>query len=395
MLKNPRVLAGTAFVVALLAVGLWPAAVPVDLAAVTRGPLQVTVDEEGETRVHDRFVVSAPVAGRVQRIELEPGDPVKRGSTVVASVLPGDPVPLDARSRAEAEAAAAAARSDVGRARAERQRAAAALAFARSELERQRDLADRKIASRQQLDSAETQAREAQQAFEAAEFAAAAAEHNLKLAEARLMQGSGGAAPGRAILIRSPIDGVVLKRLRESEAVVPAGDPLAELGDPRQLEIVSDLLSTDAVKVEAGAAVLIEQWGGDHTIRGRVRRVEPSGFMKISALGVEEQRVNVIVDFEDPLEAWKALGDGYRVEVRVVVWEGKDVLRVPTSALFRRGESWAVFAVEGGRARLRSVEIGARNSLHAELRSGLAEGARVVVHPSDALSDGARIVERQ
>ncbi len=284
---------------------------------------------------------------------------------------------------------------DVGRARAERQRAAAALAFARSELERQRDLAERRIASRQQLDSAETQAREAQQAFTAAEFAAAAAEHNLKLAEARLMQGSGGAPPGRAMLIRSPIDGVVLKRLRESEAVVPAGDPLVELGDPRQLEIVSDLLSTDAVKVRAGAAVLIEQWGGDHTIRGRVRRVEPSGFMKISALGVEEQRVNVIVDFEDPLEAWKALGDGFRVELRVVVWEAKEVLRVPTSALFRRGESWAVFAVEGGRARLRSVEIGARNSLHAELRSGLAEGARVVVHPSDALSDGARIVERQ
>jgi HlyD family secretion protein len=209
------------------------------------------------------------------------------------------------------------------------------------------------------------------------------------------MQGSGGAPPGRAILVRAPIDGVVLKRLRESEAVVPAGDALVELGDPRRLEIVSDLLSTDAVKVEAGASVLIEQWGGDHTIRGRVRRVEPSGFMKISALGVEEQRVNVIVDFEDPLEAWKALGDGFRVEVRVVVWESKDVLHVPTSALFRRGESWAVFAVEGGRARLRNVEIGARNSLHAELRSGLAEGARVVVHPSDALSDGARVVERQ
>jgi HlyD family secretion protein len=200
--------------------------------------------------------------------------------------------------------------------------------------------------------------------------------------------------PGRPLAIRSPVDGVVLKRLRESEAVVPAGEPLLEVGDPHGLEIVSDLLSTDAVKVRAGARVLLEQWGGDHAIEARVRRVEPSGFMKVSALGVEEQRVNVVMDFEDPLEAWSALGDAYRVEVRIVIWERDPVLRLPTSSLFRRGDDWAVFAVSGGRAALRTVVIGRRNAAHAELVSGLDGGASVVLHPSDTLEDGSRIARR-
>jgi HlyD family secretion protein len=194
--------------------------------------------------------------------------------------------------------------------------------------------------------------------------------------------------------IRSPVDGVVLRRVRESEAVVAPGEPLLELGDPAQLEIVSDLLSTDAVKVRPGNPVLIEQWGGDRTLRGRVRRVEPSGFMKVSALGVEEQRVNVLVDFEDPAEAWKALGDGYRVEVRIVVWESPDAVRVPTTSLFRKGDGWAVFAVEGGRARIRPVVVGRRNGLEAEVVSGVAPADRVIVHPGDRIVDGSRVAER-
>ncbi|NJL28883.1 MAG: efflux RND transporter periplasmic adaptor subunit [Thermoanaerobaculia bacterium] len=195
-------------------------------------------------------------------------------------------------------------------------------------------------------------------------------------------------------MIHAPIDGVVLKRLRESEAVVAAGEPLLEVADPAALEIVSDLLSTDAVKVRAGQNVLIEQWGGDHTLEGKVRRVEPSGFTKISALGVEEQRVNVIVDFQDPHAAWEALGDGFRVEIRIVVWERDDVLKVPVSSLFRQGDDWAVFAVGEGKARLGKVEVGQRNDLEAEVLSGLAEGEQVIVHPSDKVTDGVGVAAR-
>jgi HlyD family secretion protein len=392
-LKNPRLLAAAAFVALLLLVALWPAAVPVEVARAERGTLRVTVDEEGETRVHDRFLVSAPVAGRVQRIELEPGDGVARGRTVLATL---DPQPLDARGRAEAKAALAAAEAAGGRARAEQERAAAALALARSERARHERLFAERVVSRQQLEARATEAQAAEEGLRAAEYAARAAEHERDMAKARLLgtPGQGGDPAARRIVIRSPIDGVVLKRYRESEAVVPAGEPLLEVGDAGRLEIVSDLLSSDAVKVRAGQAVLVEQWGGEAPLRARVRRVEPAGFMKVSALGVEEQRVNVVMDFEDPREAWAALGDAYRVEVRIVVSEGEGVVKVPTSSLFRSGEGFAVFAVDGGRARLRPVVVGRRNGLEAEIISGLEPDQVVVVHPSDAVRDGARVSAR-
>jgi len=393
-LRNRKVLAVLAFVVLLLVMALWPATVPVDLAPVARGTLLVTVEEEGETRVRDRFLVSAPVAGQVLRIALEPGDPVRKDETLLATFLPAAPHLLDARSRAEAEAAVAAARATLGGSRAEEKRAEAALTLARAEHERHRELFDQKIVSQQALDAAETEARAAEEAFRAAEFAMASAEHQLEMARARLLQATGTGRAGQPIEIRSPIDGVVFKRYRWSEAVVQPGEPLLELGDPRRLEIVSDLLSTDAVRVDPGDPVLIEQWGGDEALRGTVRLVEPSGFMKISALGVEEQRVNVIVDFEDPAFAWEKLGDGYRVEVRVVIWQGEDVVKVPTSSLFRKGDDWAVFALESGRARLVPVELGRRNGLEAQVVSGLEAGQEVVVHPSDTLADGARVVSR-
>jgi HlyD family secretion protein len=394
-LKNRKVLAVTGFVAFLLVVALWPSSVPVDLATAERGPMLVSVDEEGQTRVHDRFVVSAPVAGEVLRMGLEPGDPVRRGETVLATFQSATPSPLDARSRAEGVAGVAAARAALGAAEAEQKRAAAAVSLARSELERNRELAEQRIVSRQDLEAKETEARAAEEARRAAEFGVASATHQVEMAKARLLQVTGGAGSGRPIEIRSPIDGVVFKRLRESQAVVPAGEPLLELGDPCRMEIVSDLLSTDAVKVKPGAPVLIDQWGGERTLRGRVRLVEPSGFMKISALGVEEQRVNVIVDFEDPAQAWEALGDGYRVEVRVVIWQADDVLKVPASSLFRSGDKWAVFAVDSGRARLRTVELGRRNGLFGQVLSGLEAGQAVVVHPSDSLTDGARVARRE
>ena len=392
-LRNRKVLAIVGFVGFLLLLALWPQSVPVDLTEVERGGLLVTIEEEGETRVRDRFLVSAPVAGQVLRIALEPGDSVREDETLLATFLPAAPNPLDARSRAESEAAVGSARAALGGARAEEKRAAAALSLARAELVRNQELFEQRIVSQQAKDAAETEARAAQEALHAAEFAMASAEHHLEMTQARLLQAS-GVSGSRPIEIRSPIDGVVFKRYRWSEAVVLAGEPLLELGDPRQLEIVSDLLSTDAVRVHSGDTVLIEQWGGDETLEGRVRLVEPSGFMKISALGVEEQRVNVIVDFEDPALAWERLGDGYRVEVRVVIWEGQDVVKVPTSTLFRRGDDWAVFIVESGRARLTPVEVGQRNGLEAEVVSGLEAGQEVVVHPGDTLEDGARVQPR-
>ena len=385
-----------AVVVLLLAWALLPKPVPVDLEAVTRGPLAVTVDEEGETRVRDRYLVSAPVAGKVLRIELEPGDGVRAGETVLAVFQPGDPALLDARARAEAQARVRAAQSALGSAGAERDRAASEHALAAAEADRARRLAGEEIVSRERLDSAVTAERSAAEALAGAEFAAASARHELERARASLLQAGGEASDGGGrSTLRSPIDGVVLRRFRESEAVVAAGAPLLEVADPARLEIVSDLLSTDAVRVSAGDRVLIEQWGGGETLRGAVRRVEPSGFTKVSALGVEEQRVNVIVDFEDPRAAWERLGDGYRVELAIVVWERPDALRVPTGALFRAPDgTWAVYAAEDGRIVQKGVDIGHRNDLHAEVLSGLEEGERVAVHPSDAVTEGVEFVER-
>jgi len=391
--RHPRVLLALLVVGGLLAVALWPTSLEVDTTSVTRGPLVVTVDEEGETRVRDRFVVSAPVAGRVMRIELEPGDRVAKGD-VVARLAAEAPALLDERTRAEITAAVGSARAVVGRTSAEAERANVALAAARRELERVRSLRKEGAISEQEFDQYETSVQVAERAAEAATFAVRTASAELQRAEARLAQWS-SASTGRVMNIVAPVPGVVLKRVRESESVVPAGDPLIEIGDPSRLEIVSDLLSTDAVQVKPGARVLIEQWGGDGSLDARVRRVEPSGFTKLSALGVEEQRVNVILDFANPDEAVAALGDAYRVEVRIITWEAESVLTIPTGALFRSGASWAVYVVEGGRAQLRPVSIGHRTGQVAEVTSGLSEGTVVVLHPGDTLTSGARVVPRQ
>jgi HlyD family secretion protein len=245
-----------------------------------------------------------------------------------------------------------------------------------------------------ELEMAQTTMKSGEDAVRAADFSVARAEHELQLAQARLRPSSGG---GATVNVIAPVDGVVLKRLRESASVVPVGEPLLEIGDPRTLEIVSDLLSTDAVRVARGSAVSIEQWGGPHPLAGRVRLVEPSGFTKVSALGVEEQRVNVIVDFAEAADETEpaSLGDGYRVEVRIVIWQDPAALKAPIGALFRRGDDWAVFVVEEGRARLQPVQIGQRNDRDGQVLKGVSEGQTVVVHPPDTLLDGARVRIRQ
>lgn len=392
LIFNRRVLLSVAVVAALFAVALWPKTAVVETGVVSRGPLVVTIDEEGETRVRHRFVVSAPVSGRVRRIELEPGDKVARGD-VVARLQAEAPPLLDARARAEAREVIDTARATVSRARAESQRAGAVLAQAERELQRSRALATEGLATAQQVDQRDADVRAAREAAQAASFAVEAAASDLRRAEARLAVGRPAAAPDREITIVAPVDGVVLKRVRESETVVPAGDALVELGDPSQIEIVSDLLSTDAVKVKAGARAIIEQWGGDAPLEATVRRVEPAGFTKVSALGVEEQRVNVVLDFATST-APPRLGDAYRVEVRIVVWEAPAVLRVPASALFRVGNEWAVYLAVDGRARRTQVKIGQRTGRDAEVLEGLTDGAVVVLHPGDQLADGSRIAPR-
>lgn len=386
-------------VVILLAVAFAPKPTPVDIAEVHRGPLRVTLEEEGETRVRDRFTVSAPVAGQVLRIELEPGDPVTAGETVLATFSPSDPNPLDARSRREAQAQVRAARAAVEQAQAERERAASEAELAATELQRAERLAEQGIVSAEQLDIARNRARTSREAARSAEFAVSTARYELERARALLTSGTGTGANGDVISLTSPVDGVVLERFRESAAVVPAGEPLLEVADTSRLEIVSDFLSHDAVRIDPGQRALIEHWGGDEILEARVRRVEPSGFTKISALGVEEQRVNVILDVVDPRTAWEELGDGYRVEVAVVLWEGDDVLQAPTSALFRHGQDgqdgWAVFRIEGDAAILTPIEVGRRTALAAEIVSGLSEGDRVIVHPSDSIQDGTEVESRE
>jgi len=377
------------------AVGFWafrPGAVPADFAEVGRGSLQVTVNEEGRTRVRDRYVVSAPLPGRMQRIELEPGDPVAAGKTVVARFQPSDPGLLDVRTRAELEARVKAAQSALGGAQADRERIRGDLAFAQSDLKRARRLVDEKVIAPRELEGAERQAESLERALQSAEFAVRTAEHQLELARAGLMQSRGSRAS--EIPLYSPVDGVVLRRLQESETVVPTGQPLLEIGNLADLEIVSDLLSSAAVRVRAGQPVLIEQWGGDQPLNGRVRLVEPSGFTKISALGVEEQRVNTIVDFVDPVDRRATIGDGYRVEVRVIVSSRENVLKVPTSSLFRQQGEWAVYVVENDRAARRAVKIGERTGLEAEVTSGLSGGERIIVYPSDAVAEGVKVKPR-
>jgi HlyD family secretion protein len=386
-LKNKRLIAGIVIVLAIVVMAMWPESIEVGVATVERGPMQVTLDEDGETRVRDKFVVSAPVAGRLQRIELEPGDSVVKGKTIVARLTTADAPLLDPRTRGELEAAVEAARAAVGQSRAELERASAELLRARTTLQRQQELMKAGAIAADNLDAAETAVATGEEARKAAEFAVARTEYELQLARARLQAPS---PAGRAVEIVAPVSGVILKRFRESESVVPVGEPLIEIGEPARIEIVADFLSTDAVRIQPGSQVLVEGWGGSDPLEARVRRVEPAGFMKVSALGVEEQRVNVLIDFEDPSAAGR-LGDGYRVEVRVVIWREEDVVKVPVGALFRRGNDWAAFLVDGDQVRLQPVELGQRNDVEGQVLKGLSPQQTVVLHPPDTLMDGARI----
>jgi HlyD family secretion protein len=394
--------AAEAIVLALIAAGLawfaWPQPIAVDLAAVTKGPMEVTVDDEAKTRVRHVYTVSAPLAGKVLRTPRQVGDEVTADETVIAVMQPTQPAFHDVRTHEELEAAFAAAEAAVRLADAEVRRIEAALTFTRTELERAQRLARTDSIALKALDKAKFDVDTNEAALASAKAQLDVRRYQRASAAARLAHPSGGADaqsdPACCVQIRAPVSGRVLKLIQESEAVVPAGAPLIDLGDPLDLEIAADLLSTDAVRIAPGAPVRIDGWGGS-PIRGRVTRVEPAGFLKVSALGIEEQRVRTIIDLVDPPQSWSRLGHDYRVIVHVMIWQAEDVPRVPVGALFRKGEDWAVFAIKGGRARITPVKIGQRNNRTVEILSGLSEGDRVVLHPSDRVKDGLKVVERE
>lgn len=385
--KNPRVVLGALFVAALVAVAVWPRAVAVDTAVVRRGTIEVTLDEDGQTRVRDRFVVAAPVTGEITRIGLEPGTRIERGATV-AVMRPAIAPPLDTRTRAEATAALAAAEAALGRVTADEARARTARDRARQLVDRAAALAKAGAVAREELEARQTELDVAEAALRAAEFARAQATSEVAAARARLAPA--GVSGRGDVTVIAPASGVVLRRYRESQSVVPAGEPLVEIGNPDQLEIVADFLSADAVRIRPDQPVRIEQWGGP-PLDGRVRYVEPSAFTRVSALGVEEQRVNVIIDFAAPADRPETIRDNFRVEVRVIVERREGALLVPLGSLFRQGDAWATYVVADGIAQRRLVEIGARSRTDAEVLNGLAAGDVVVLYPPDTLTDGARV----
>ncbi|UQR63290.1 efflux RND transporter periplasmic adaptor subunit [Bradyrhizobium sp. C-145] len=398
-----------AAVLAAIAGGLawfaWPRPVLVDLAIVSKGPIEVTADDDGKTHVRHIYTVSAPIAGKVLRIShplgeqgpsLHVGDEVVANQTVIALMQPTLPGFIDVRSRDQLQAEVLAADAAIQQQEAEVKRIEAALDFSRTEFQRAQALSRTQTISAQAFDKAKFEV-----ATNEAALASAKAQVDMRRAvrtslAARLMDPANAmpsAEPVCCVRVLAPASGRVLKIIQDSEATVLPGTPLVDIGNPLDLEVVADLLSTDAVQIKVGAPVRIDGWGGK-PIKGKVVRVDPAGFLKVSALGIEEQRVRVTIDFSDPPEAWASLGHDYRVIVHVTTWSAQDALTVPVSALFRKGDQWAVFADENNRAKTTLVQIGHRNSRMAEIRLGLTAGDRVVLHPSDRITDGARIAQR-
>jgi HlyD family secretion protein len=382
-------------IILAIAYGFMPKLVRVDVVKAVRGPLRVTIDEEGKTRVRERFVISAPVSGYMRRLELDVGDRVSKGQAV-AALDPMRSVVLDPRSRAEAKAVVSAAQAALNSAQENARAAAADAEYAKKRLERNRGLFTQGYVARDLFDQSESDATRAEANYLSAEAAVKTARAELERARASLRYSAAEKSDGQGetVLLRSPVSGRVLKIHRESESAVNSGEPLIDIGDPEQLEVKVEALSADAVNIRPGTPVIFERWGGDVPLTGKVRIVEPEAFTKISSLGVEEQRVLVIADITSLPESWKRLGDGYRVEASFIIWEGKDVLQVPASALFRRGEEWAAFVMKDKKAHLRAVQVGKQNGLTAEILSGISDGELVIIHPDESIRDKGRVILR-
>ena len=390
--KHLGLIVAAVCVVGIIAIGFIPRPALVDIAVAKRDTLQVTIEEEGKTRVIDRYVLSAPVDGYARRLDLNVGDAVNKNQKIL-SLEPLRSSVLDPRSRAEAEARLAAATATLSSAERNVNAAEADAEFAASELDRLRQLYESRTISLDRFQQAEANARRTRANLESARFNAEVAQFEKKAARAALDYSAASTtddAP-ETVSITAPVSGSVLKIHHESEGVVKKGEPLLEIGDPLSLEVEVDVLSRDAVQISAGTAVRFERWGGNSSLQGVVRTIEPVGFTKISALGVEEQRVLVIVDIISPKEEWQRLGDGYRMETVFVLWEGENILQIPSSALFKRQDSWAVFVINDERASLRQVELGQRSGTTAEIVSGLSEGEAVINHPGNNIEDSSRV----
>lgn len=365
----------------------------VEVSEVTRGPFEQVIEDDGKTRVRERYVVSAPLAGKLQRITLKAGDAVTAGM-VLAVIDPSSPALLDVRTERELTERVGGAEAARLRAAATVERARAALDKSRSDLERTRKLAVKSFVSAAQLEQVELEAKISLRELEAARYAEQAAAHDVAVARAALLQvrdGAAGKPSARRWEVRTPVAGQVLRVMQESEATVAVGAPLLEVGQPADLEVVVDVLSTDAVQIKPGAPVRLLRWGKTEPLEGRVRRVEPAAFTKVSALGVEEQRVNVVIDLTSPAEKWQSLGDAYKVDASIIVASLDNAIKVPVSALFRDGEQWAVFTIANGKAARRIVQLGRRGGMEAVVEKGLQPGEKVIVHPGDTVRDGRRI----
>ena len=396
MAWNRSVAIGTVLVVVLglLAYGFWPEATPVTVEEAARDSLRVTVEEEGQTQLRERYVVSAPTTGYLKRVPGEAGDRVAQ-EEVLARLATLPSKVLDASAYQAAEAQVQAARAAVQRAKEERTGMKAAFQYAKEEHRRLQRLHAQGTASQQQLDQAEVEFKQARAQHRAATEAVAQATGELAAARSRLAREapSPNALPAR-VSIRAPVEGQLVQVHRESEGVVQAGTPLFTVGTPDSLEVSVDVSSSDAVRMSKGTPVEIVRWGGGRTLRGTVRLVKPRGRTEVSALGVEEQRVEVVSDVELPAAVRGRLGTGYRVVARFVLWEGANVLQVPQSALFRHDDGWAVFAVRDGRAQRRPVTVGHRSGLRVQITEGVAAGTRVITHPGETLTDGMRVTAR-
>lgn len=384
-------------VMAALALGVWamvPRPVPVETAAVTKGKFAASVDEDGKTRIRERYVVAAPLPGRLTRVRLKAGDAVK-ADEMITTIVPAPAPLLDPRSRREQEERLGTAEAARERTKAMVERAQAQTAQAKKEFDRIRMLTETGSSTAQALERADTAMRVANRELRAAEFQDHATEHEIEQAKALLAQyGEGGTAPPDRWNVTAPVSGLVLKISQESETIVQPGTPILEIGDPLDLEIVVDVLSTDAVEIKPGAPVAIEHWGGPGVLAGRVRRVEPAAFTKISTLGVEEQRVNVLIDIVSSPQDWTGLGDAYQVDTRITVFTRDDAIIIPSGALFRTGENWNVYVVSEGRAQRRTVELLRRSGRVAAVSAGLQSGEHVIIYPSDRIASGIRVEMR-
>lgn len=383
-------------VLALLAGIVWaflPRPVAVEVAEAGPRTIVVAVTEEGEARIRDVFTLSAPIGGKLRRIGLRAGDPVVAQETVVATIGPAAPALLDARARGVAEATRSAAQSAVDLAVAQVAQAEAALEFMTSEADRSRSLFERTAISKRVLDAAVLEQRTAQAALDSAKANLAVRRRELESAEAVLGTGDPYCAETTCIDIIAPVSGRVLRVLTENEQVVQPGTPIMEIGNPGNLEIAVDLLSRDAVRVREGSEAEITGWGGA-PLAARVQRIEPSARTRVSALGIDEQRVRVILHLGGDPTDWQLLGHGFRVIAHINLWKGEDVLSIPVGALFRDGSDWAIYAVENGRARLRIITLGERNESYAQVLSGVKAGDQVILHPSDLIADGVAVSRR-